>query len=133
MDDADSSNVPLNSNTSTPIVTDPNLNINASNSNINMSDPDLTVNSPNLHFTIPIAAVVEGAAIKGGIELSKHVPNVGAKVAVASATALNLSTVASFSVKVGAARKFIIIFSFILLFFNLLIIQIGFILILGSG
>lgn len=72
--------------------------------NINVQNPNLNLNTPNLNVSVPgvFPAIIGGAAIKAGMEISKNVPSVGGKILVSAATAGLIAGAVSFGNKVGS-------------------------------
>jgi len=67
-------------------------------------NPNINLNTPNINISVPgvIPAMVGGAAIKAGIEFSKHTPSIPGKIAVKAATAALATGLATFGSKVGS-------------------------------
>jgi hypothetical protein len=79
---------------------------NVNNNEINVNNPNLTLNTPTIgtvNLKVPgvIPAVIGGASIRAGMEVAKHVPSIGGKIAVTAATAGFVAATASFGAKIG--------------------------------
>ena len=72
--------------------------------NINVGNPTLNLNTPNVTISVPgaSAAVSGGLAIKAGMEMSKHVSHIGAKIGIAASTIAIAAAAAKFGNKVGS-------------------------------
>ena len=77
--------------------------VNVDNSNVNVDKPNLTVNTPSLNLNVPsLTGVGVGlAAVKAGMELSKHVPGVGAKAVTLIGTAGLTAGIISYGATLG--------------------------------
>lgn len=81
--------------------------INPDNNNeINVNNPNLTLNTPTIgtvNLKVPgvIPAIIGGSSIRAGMEVAKHVPSIGGKIAVTAATAGFVAATASFGAKIG--------------------------------
>ena len=78
---------------------------NVNNNEINVNNPNLTLNTPTIgtvNLKVPgvIPAVIEGASIRAGMEVAKHVPSIGGKIAV-TAGFVAAPAGASFGAKIG--------------------------------
>jgi hypothetical protein len=73
------------------------------NNKVKIENPNLNLNNPNINVEIPgvLPAILGGVAIKAGLELSKHVPTIGGKIAVTAATAEIVAGVTSLGQKSG--------------------------------
>lgn len=83
-----------------------NNSINVNNNEIKVNNPNLTLNTPTIgtvNLKVPgvIPAVIGGASIRAGMEVAKHVPSIGGKIAVTAATAGFVAATASFGAKIG--------------------------------
>src|ERR1700693_1144281 len=83
---------------------------NSSNNAINVThevtikNPEIKVNTPSFSLNVPyiLPTVVGAAAIRAGMEIGRHVPNVGGKIIVGTGVTGLLAATAGFSSKLGS-------------------------------
>lgn len=83
-------------------MSDNNIN-NTNNNSINVNNPNLNINTPNVKITIPgvLPSIIGAASIRAGMQVAKHVPSIGGKIAATAGTAAFVAGATSFGQNIG--------------------------------